>query len=138
MTTNASAMDRPPLWRRILSWFSISLGILLILLVLALLVLFRTAIYHRYVTFPKQAAAWKAIAAKPVPIPYQTGWNEYRGVSHSHSLLSHDSEVPWEHILKTMQETGRQFICMSDHCQDGGACPLIRMALRLGYFEHAT
>ena len=120
MTTYISAMDRPPLWRRLLRSFTIGLGGLLAVLVLAFLVLFRTAIYHRYVTFPRQAAAWKAIETKPVPIPYQTGWNEYRGVSHSHSLLSHDSEVPWEHILKTMKETGRQFICMSDHCQEGG------------------
>ena len=116
----ASVMDRPPLWRRILKWFFVGLGILIVLVLLAFLALFRTAIYHRFVTFPHQAAAWKAIASKPVPIPYETGWKEFRGVSHSHSLLSHDSEVPWEHILKTMKDTGRQFICMSDHCQDGG------------------
>ena len=120
MSALLAAVDATPLWRRLLKWFLIGLGSLLVLLVVAFLVLFRTAIYHRYVTFPKQAAAWKAIESRPVPIPYQTGWNEYRGVSHSHSLLSHDSEVPWEHILKTMKETGRQFICMSDHCQDGG------------------
>ncbi len=120
LATIALQINQPSLARRIAKRFLLLLGVMFAVFLIAVLVLFRTAIYHRFVTFPRQVAALKAIQAKPVPIPYATGWTEYRGVSHSHSLLSHDSEVPWEHILKTMQETGRQFICMSDHCQEGG------------------
>ncbi|HRZ83061.1 MAG TPA: hypothetical protein P5069_11410, partial [Candidatus Hydrogenedentes bacterium] len=96
-------------------------GVLLVALIvtLALLFVFRGALYNRFVAFPQQEAAWKTIRQNRIPVPFLTKWKEYKGAIHNHSEISHDSEVPFEHILKTMKDTGRDFIIMSDHCQEG-------------------
>ena len=83
--------------------------------------LFHTALYNRYITFPKEAAAWQALRDLREEVTLEDGYADYAGVCHSHSHFSHDSNVPFEDILATLKQTGRQFICMSDHCVDGDA-----------------
>jgi hypothetical protein len=91
------------------------------LLVLVGLVWFRAAIYHHYVTFPAEKAAWEELRGELQPLAQTHGWNEYLGIVHSHSHLSHDCEVPFEEILAVLQQTGRDFICLSDHWHEGKA-----------------
>jgi hypothetical protein len=76
----------------------------------------RGALYNHWVRFPGEAAAWQALRAQRQPVPDPAGWKEYRGILHSHSLLSHDCEVPFEEILRALQTAGLDFICLSDHC----------------------
>ncbi len=80
-----------------------------------LLVWLRSALYHRFARFPQEERAWAELRAKWHPVTPIAGWREYKGVLHSHSHLSHDCEVPFEEIQRTLVETGRDFICMSDH-----------------------
>lgn len=117
-----SAQARPEgrgFFRTLLKWAFRGILLVLLLVVLALFFLFRGALYNRVVAFPKQDAAWKTIRQNRIPVPFFTGYTEYKGAIHNHSEISHDSEVPFEHILKTMKDTGRDFIIMSDHCQEG-------------------
>ncbi|MCK5861163.1 MAG: hypothetical protein KAH38_01670, partial [Candidatus Hydrogenedentes bacterium] len=82
---------------------------------------FHGAIYNHFFVFPQQVSAWESIRAERVEIdiPYSIPWNHYRGSAHDHSFLSHDSEVPFEHILQVLKATDRDFIAMSDHCLPG-------------------
>lgn len=91
--------------------------------VVAVLVLFwlRNALYDRFIRFPRDEAAWQAIRTERQAVTNSAGWNEYRGILHSHSEHSHDSEVPFEEILRAITAAGLDFICMSDHCVDGRA-----------------
>jgi hypothetical protein len=96
------------------------LAVLLVLfLVCAFLYVFRTALYNHYYHFPKVAAAWEAIRADRVQPTLDDGWNEFRGACHSHSELSHDSVVPFPHILEAAQTADISFLCISDHCANG-------------------
>jgi hypothetical protein len=97
------------------------LGALLLLLVLALVLLFRGALYNRFVRFPREEAAWQAIRGQRQPVKNHTGWTEYRGILHTHSRYSHDSEVPLEEILRVLKATRIDFICLSDHPIQGRA-----------------
>jgi hypothetical protein len=97
-------------------------AILLIFLLLgAFLGGFAPQLYHRFWLFPKQAAAWKDLEAQRAPVTLQSGWNEYRGVMHSHSEISHDSEVQFPEIVEAMHKAKCQFIFMTDHVVDGKA-----------------
>jgi hypothetical protein len=102
-------------WRRLL-------GVLLaftLLLLFAVAVWLRGALYNRWVRFPKQSAALEQIARSREAILPLSTWREYRGVLHSHSELSHDCEVPVSEILRVLKETATDFICLSDHCVEG-------------------
>ncbi len=114
--------DHPPsklrVWLRRLVRLT---GWALVLIVVVLLFWMRGALYHRFVTFPREAAAWQALRAQRQPVAFTAGWNEYRGILHSHSHLSHDSEVPFEEILRVLQAVKLDFICLSDHAVDGRA-----------------
>ena len=87
----------------------------------AFLGFFGPQLYRHFVTFPKQAATWKEYAAQRTPVALQTGWTEYRGVMHSHSELSHDSEVTFPEILDAMKKAKCQFIFLTDHVNEGKA-----------------
>ncbi|HNQ73200.1 MAG TPA: hypothetical protein PKN95_06300 [Verrucomicrobiota bacterium] len=93
------------------------------LLLVALVVLFwlRGALYDHFVRFPQEEAAWRALRAERQAVTNLAGWPEYRGILHSHSHLSHDSEMPFEDILKALDVAGLDFIGLSDHCTDGRA-----------------
>lgn len=107
--------------RGIIRW-GIRLGLCaLVLFTGAFLGAFAPQIYHHFVLFPKQAATWKALDAQRTPVSLKTGWNEYRGVMHSHSEVSHDSLVEFPHIVEAMHKAKCQFILMSDHVVDGKA-----------------
>ncbi len=81
---------------------------------------FRSALYNHFVRFPREAAAWQALRDLRQPVSEDAGWREFRGVLHSHSELSHDSEVPFPEILRTLHATGLDFIALSDHCRVDG------------------
>jgi hypothetical protein len=115
-----SESDRPPR-RRWLRGFAKAAGLALVLLLLAIACWLRGALYSRYVRFPREEAAWRALRDQRQPVTEDAGWREFRGVLHSHSELSHDSEVPFEEILRVLKATGIDFICMSDHCVEGRA-----------------
>ncbi len=101
---------------------TIGLGLLLVLFA-ACVVYFRTALYHRFYLFPRTAAAWEAIRRErsPVTLPEPVPWTHYRGAAHTHTALSHDSEISFEEILTVLHETDRDFIALSDHCLPGHA-----------------
>lgn len=92
-----------------------------IVLLAALGVWLRGALYNHLVRFPREAAAWQALRAERQPVSDDAGWREYRGILHSHSHLSHDCEVPFDEILQVLQRVGLDFICLSDHCIEGRA-----------------
>jgi hypothetical protein len=105
-------------WLRRAAWL-IALGVILVAVVL--LFWLRGALYNHYVAFPREEAAWQALRAQFQRVPNQSGWNEYRGILHSHSKLSHDSEVPFEEILGVLKTAKLDFICLSDHPTQGRA-----------------
>ncbi|MBU0714854.1 MAG: hypothetical protein KJ964_05815 [Verrucomicrobia bacterium] len=82
---------------------------------------FAPQLYHHFVLFPKQAAAWNELAARRTPVAIKTGWNEYRGVLHSHSHLSHDSEMQFPEIAEALKKAHCQFIFLTDHVVDDKA-----------------
>ncbi len=105
------------LFRRAVRWF----GIVMALVAVALVVWLRGALYNRFVRFPREEAAWAAIRSQRKPVTENAGWREYRGILHSHSKYSHDSEVPFDEILRAMKAIRIDFICLSDHCVNGRA-----------------
>lgn len=109
---------KPTLRRRLFKWAAIAATGLVLVVVLVLAFFARGALYNHFVRFPKEAAAWEAIRNNRQPVTLDDGWGEYRGNCHSHSSISHDSQVPFEDILAAMKEAGHDFIFMSDHCVD--------------------
>ncbi len=121
MSSEKKTGKKKSIFRRLWFWGLIFLLILILTPLGVLGYFFKDALRHRYVDFPKTQAAWEAIRADRHETPARTRWKEYRGVCHSHSYLSHDSEMPFEDILQVLKDTDRQFICMSDHCAEGRA-----------------
>jgi hypothetical protein len=117
-TQDQNTRPRKRVWLRRMLW---GMGIVVILLGLGLLFWLRGALYNRLVRYPREEAAWQAIRAQRQPVADNDGWTEYRGILHSHSHLSHDSEVPFEEILRVLKTTGIDFICLSDHTTQGRA-----------------
>ncbi len=108
-------------WRIIIRRTLWVLSGMILLLGAALLIWLRGALYDHFVRFPREEAAWVALRAERQVVSGGTDWKEYRGILHSHSLLSHDCEVPFEEILRALKTAGLDFICLSDHCVDGRA-----------------
>src|SRR5690349_5179208 len=85
----SKSRGKPPgRMRRWLRWIAV-LGLLV---TVAILVWLRTALYNRFIRFPKTEAAWATIRSQRQPVLAQTGWKHYRGILHAHSEFSHDSE----------------------------------------------
>src|SRR5208283_2577408 len=106
------------------TWLRRTLRILgAVCLVLGLILVFwlRGGLYNRWVRYPREEVAWQALRAQRQPVRDNAGWTEYRGILHSHSKYSHDSEVPFEEILRVLKTTGIDFICLSDHPIQGRA-----------------
>ena len=80
---------------------------------------FTPAVYHRVYLFPRIKSELNVLRSTLTLGQPPAGWKEFKGVVHSHSHLSHDCEVSFEEILSVLQRTGRDFICMSDHCTKG-------------------
>ncbi|HPO16829.1 MAG TPA: hypothetical protein PLI09_25550 [Candidatus Hydrogenedentes bacterium] len=104
-----------------LKWLLRGCAVILLLLIVAFLVIFRTALYDRFYLFPKQAQAWAQFQADRVVPGLDDGWNEYRGCLHAHSELSHDSAIPFPDIVQALKIDDVDFICMTDHYDDGKA-----------------
>ena len=85
----------------------------------AFIVLFRHAIKNRLVDFPREIDAWEQLRTGHVDVDIDDGWNDYRGVCHSHSHFSHDSSMPFDSILQAAKEARLDFLFMSDHCSEG-------------------
>ena len=86
---------------------------------LASLIWLRGALYHRLVRFPAEQKVWERIRTEREAVTEDAGWQEFRGILHSHSQYSHDCEVPFEKILEVLKIDGIDFICLSDHCIEG-------------------
>lgn len=113
--------ERTSLPRMLLRW-AIQFAVVVVVLAAVLVCWYcRAAIYHRYYLFPKQEAAWEQIRAARQEVALDDGWTEYRGVCHSHSELSHDSEVKFPDILRAAKTADINFICMTDHSREGKA-----------------
>lgn len=107
--------------RRIGRWLVRVMGLFLVLVMGGTLVWTRRALHNRWVRFPREEAAWQALRAQRQPVPADPTWKDFRGILHSHSEISHDSEVPFAEILRVLHATGIDFICLSDHCVEGRA-----------------
>ena len=95
-------------------------AVLALVLVIAFAAVFHTALYDRFYLFPHQAKAWEEIRLHRIPVSVNSGWNEYRGMMHAHSELSHDSNVPFPEILENLKKVDADFIFMTDHPIDDG------------------
>lgn len=104
-----------------LKWAGIGVAVLLVVLAVVLAVLLRDGLYNRFVAFPKQAAAIASLRADRSQPAFDDGWNEYRGVLHSHTELSHDSAATKEEIIAALKTADVDFICMTDHYNEGKA-----------------
>lgn len=104
-----------------LKWALCVAAAVVLLLAVILGVVFRTALYERYYLFPKQAKAWAQLRAERAEPPLDDGWSEYRGCLHAHSELSHDSAIPFPDIVKALKKAHVDFICMTDHYDEGKA-----------------
>jgi hypothetical protein len=111
MQDDSSLSKKRPWLRRILRFA----GAALFLLGLVLLFWLRGALYNHFIRFPREEAAWQTLRAQCQPVADTAGWAEYRGILHSHSKYSHDSEVPFEEILRALKSARLDFICLSDH-----------------------
>ncbi len=102
-------------------WGCLPVLVLLVLLAAMFVGAFAPQLYNRYSVYPRQKAQWAKHAESLQPVSLKTGWTEYRGVMHSHSELSHDSEVTFPEILATMHKAKCQFIFLTDHYVEGKA-----------------
>jgi hypothetical protein len=107
--------------RRLGKWAARLVLALVLILMLGWFAIFHRAVWHRFVTFPREEKAWEELRQQRRDVERTDGWTEYRGVCHSHSHFSHDSTVPFETIVKACKTAGVDFICMTDHCVDGQA-----------------
>ena len=109
---------KPSLKRRLFKWAALAVTASVLIGVLLLAYVARGALYNRFVRFPEEAAAWDSIRANLKPVALDDGWEEYRGNCHSHSYISHDSQVPFEEVLAALKVAERDFIFMTDHTVD--------------------
>ncbi len=101
---------------RITGWvFLMGAGLLL----LGAVLFFRSALYNRFVLYPRQAAAWEALRRQAQPVTLEDGWQEYRGVCHNHTNQSHDSDGTYEQILAAARQAQVDFVLMANHCDQG-------------------
>lgn len=104
---------------KIVRWCTGAILLLIFVSAFALAILFRDSLGRRFIEFPNQAEAWQNLQAQRIEPTLVTEWTEFRGCLHSHSLLSHDSEVPFEEVLAAAKEADIDFLFMSDHCAMG-------------------
>ena len=117
----ATEKKRRGCFRAVLKWTARLLAVVILLAVIAICIRFHDALYSRFVLFPRQAAAWKAIQSERWEVPLDDGWNEYRGVMHAHSELSHDSDISFPDIGAALHKADCNFIFMTDHPNEGKA-----------------
>jgi len=101
--------------RRLLKGAALAAAITVSVLTATAAIACRHALYRRLFLYPAQARAWAEVRQQRHPVTLDDGWNEYRGVLHAHSELSHDSKVPFPEIAAALRASGSDFIFMSDH-----------------------
>jgi len=74
-----------------------------------------TFIKHRFWTYPRNVQALAKIEASRNPRLREDGLVDWRGVFHSHSLLSHDSMIKPAEIIRAAKLAHVDFIFLSDH-----------------------
>ena len=52
----------------------------------------------------REEQAWSELQRSRQAPPPLAGWKEFRGILHSHSHLSHDSEMPFVQILDALKQ----------------------------------
>lgn len=73
-------------------------------------------LYHRYYLYPRLQSALEAIRQTRRELPRRAdGLMDLRGVMHSHSYLSHDSDGRPSDIAAAARRAGLDFILMTDH-----------------------
>lgn len=73
-------------------------------------------LYHRYYLYPRIESALEVIRQTRRDLPRRDdGLMDLRGVMHSHSYLSHDSEGRPPEIAAAARRAGLDFILMTDH-----------------------
>lgn len=73
-------------------------------------------LYHRYYLYPRLQSALEAIRqTRREPVRRDDGLMDLRGVMHSHSYLSHDSDGRPPQIAAAARRAGLDFIFMTDH-----------------------
>lgn len=102
-------------------WGARVIVVLVLIAVVLFAVLFRKPLYHRFVLFPRQQQAWEEIRAQRVEPELKYALNEYRGIMHNHTELSHDCMVSHEKILEVLKQCDLDFIFKTDHYADGKA-----------------
>ena len=102
-------------------WWFITWRVLLgatCVLLLALAVYLRAPLSNYFFRLPRLTHELSALRAQAAPVQLDDGWGEYRAVIHSHSALSHDSEVPFPTILSAAKAASVDVVFMTDHCID--------------------
>lgn len=98
--------------KRIFKYFFLSL---LGLLIAILLYLFTPGLWHRWFTYPKLERMVQELQAQRREVPEIYDLKVYRGVMHSHSYWSHDSEGTLTRIIPAAKKNGIDFIFLTDH-----------------------
>ena len=91
---------RRPVLRTMIRWSIRAILALIAIAVIAFVLVFRDALLNRFVRFPAEARAWQALQAQRIEVTLDDGYTDYQGVCHSHSHISHDSQVPFEEIQR--------------------------------------
>ncbi len=121
MGTHTRTSRRPGFWRGCLRWAFRAVVAAMLVLVAAFVVVFHTALYERFYLMPRQATVLAELRAARSAPTLDDGWNDYRGVLHAHSELSHDSAVTPAEAVRAAQAAGVDFLCMTEHYADGKA-----------------
>jgi hypothetical protein len=85
------------------------------LILLLLLILFSPGLWNHWIVYPRQQNAIADFQRRHQETPSLTELNCYRGVLHSHSYWSHDSEGTLATILPAAKRAGIDFIFLTDH-----------------------
>jgi hypothetical protein len=84
-------------------------------ILIALLVLFSPALWHRLFAYPRLEKELNELSKLRKQTPKLTDLNTYRGVMHVHSFWSHDSEGTLHDIVSAAKSDGIDFVFLTDH-----------------------
>jgi hypothetical protein len=121
MSTQKSKNSRRGFQRGCLRWAFRFVAAAGVVLALTVVVVFRTALYQRFYLFPRQARALAELRVARIAPPLADSWNDYCGVLHAHSELSHDSAVTQAEAIRAAKVADVDFFCMTEHYADGKA-----------------
>ena len=91
------------------------LRFILFILIVVFILFFAAPIWRNLVTYPRMDKAVSEFNSLRIEQPLLTGLNLYRGIIHSHSYWSHDSEGTLNEIIPAAKHNGIDFIFLTDH-----------------------